>query len=322
MVNKKSVLAFATVFAFAFSPVTVKATPAVNTASPNVLIDEFDSAFVVPDQTKPWDYWYKMLIGADSLGYYRLENLNTNVDCNQEVCVRQMTENGIGFARLEIGPQQYPSVENVRIAQISDQRDSFSFSDPHRWLPTVGHPVEYSIRFRASSTYKADASGSAVGNWGFMLFNYSDYYPDQNADVSRDTSAFTRQPENTYLLGFSWTDSQTLNGLLTGLNAVAADKFDFLPAHLSPIRNININDWVNLKMKWEVNLLGIQTVTFYVNNQIASVYVPLFPMPAMGMFLYNDNERFVLGPGGLEPSHVAVPATQYVDLDRVEGRVL
>lgn len=294
----------------------------INTENPNVLVDEFDEPFAVPNPNLPWDYWYKMMISADEQGFWRRENLTQNVDCSVDVCVTQMTESGRGFARLSISPFQFPNDHHVSIAQISDQRDSFSYELPHRWQPTPGHPIEYKVVFRASDAYKADASGTAVGNWGIALFNYADYFADPNANVERENGSFSRHADDYQVLSFTWFDSGNVYGLLPGFYAASTNKLGSVPMHITPIRNVNINDWTEAKIRWETNILNLQLAKFYINGQLVSLFVPPFGMPPLGVFIYNDNERFVLTEEGLRPSHVEIPATQYLDIDKVDIRKL
>lgn len=307
---------------FLLLPGVSQATGMINTASPNVLVDEFNQPFLPPNTHLPWDYWYTMLISADQLGYYRRENLRRPVACNVDVCVTREHERGVKFARLAIYPIRFPIADHVSIAQIGEQRDSFGYGTPHRWLPTVGHPIIYKVRFRASSTYKDDASGSAVGNWGITLFNYADYFADPNADVSRDNSSFSRHTDDYYLLGFTWFDPTNVGGALTGLYAASADKFSAAPGFLYPIRGVNINHWTEAKITWEVDAQGVQTVGYYINNQLISTYQPQFPMPSLAIQIYNDNESFQITATGLAPVHVDIPGKQFIDIDSVDIRQL
>jgi hypothetical protein len=307
---------------FLLLPGVSQATGMINTSSPNILVDEFDQPLVPPNTNLPWDYWYKLLISADAQGYYRRENLQGQIHCNVDVCVTRENEQSLKYARLAINPIQFPTADHVSIAQIGEQRDSFAYGMLHRWLPTVGHPIVYKVRFRASSTYKDDASGSAVGNWGITLFNYADYFTDPNANVSRDDSSFSQHSDDYYLLGFTWFDPNNVGGALTGLYAASADKFSFAPGFLYPVRGFNINDWTEAKITWEVNAQGVQTVGYYINDQLISTYQPQFPMPSLAIEIYNDNESFQFSAGGLTPVHVDIPGEQYIDLDSVDIRQL
>jgi len=282
----------------------------------DILSDDFDNRIGIVDLNKPWDYWYKLLLTADEQGFYRVENLYNDVpDCVQGVCISAEEEDGVSFLRLGVIPNEFGDHKNI--AQISDQRDSFAYGKQHRWFPTPGHPVIFEVVFRTSDNYKADASGTAVGNWGIMLWNGPDYFADPNANVERDNSSFSSHRNDTFLMGFTWTDNQTFGGLVSGLNAVAVDKFALIPYTNIPIRNVNINDWVNAKIVWDVNNLGVQSIIYYINDQLVGTSIPVIPFPSLKIQIYNDNERFELTNEGVKIRDIKVTEPHYLDLDRI-----
>jgi len=312
MLSKRSILSGLAVGVLLLSsPLTTQAL--TNTSSPNVLYDDFDAAFNVPNQSLPWDYWYKTLISADSVGFLKQENLVSDISCNNDVCVTLGSEGSTNFARLALNPEAYPGT--VNIAQLSEQRDAFSYGVAHRWLPTVGHPVTMTTRMRYSSNYKADASGTAVGTSLVELWNAPDYYKDPTVDYTRDNSQFATHTDDIFVMGFSWTDAGTLGGLFKGFKATMVDKVG-LPYYSADLSNVNINDWFVAKMVWSTSILGVQTVSYYINNQLVGFTIPVIPMPALALNIIQDNTQVQLG-AGLVYAHPNPTAPQLLDIDYV-----
>ncbi|MEO6728702.1 MAG: hypothetical protein ABIM99_02150 [Candidatus Dojkabacteria bacterium] len=313
MLNKRSLIAIVVVGVMVLSgPLTTQAL--TNTSSPNVLYDDFDAPFAVPNQSLQWDYWYKTIISADSVGFLKQENLLGNIDCNNDACVTLGSEGSTNFARLALYPETYPGV--VNIAQLSEQRDAFSYGVPHRWLPTVGHPVTMTTRMRFSPNYKADASGTAVGTTLIELWNAPDYYKDPNVDYTRDNSQFGTHTDNTFVMGFSWTDAQTLGGLFKGFKATVVDKIGF-PYYSADLSSVNINDWFTAKTVWSTSILGVQTVSFYINNQLVGLTIPVIPMPALAVNIIQDNTQVTLGSTGFVYVRGNPTSAQLLDIDYV-----
>lgn len=295
----------------------------VNTSSPNVLIDEFHTAIKKPDLSKPWDYWYKVLISADEQGFLRKENLQHNVNCNNAVCVKKGNEGRTKFARLSLYPQQYPGTINM--AGINEQRDAFSYGKPHRWLATHNHPIEMKVRFRASENYKPDGSGGAHGYFGIWMWNAADYWTDPDATDVERVNRWATHRDDTFMAGFFWFEQgnfQAIPGYAKGLLATVAPKTQ-LAASLHPIQNVNMNDWMDGKMRWEVDANGVHKFSYYMNGQFVGERVSPLPFPALTVQIQTLNERFQLGPNGTQVLEYLNPvAPQHLDIDRLEIRQL
>lgn len=287
----------------------------VNKTSPNMVIDNFNDPIGVVDQSKPWDYWYKTLISADAQGFYKQENLQQAIDCNNAVCVTTENQNGDQFARLALNPQVYPG--NVNIAQLSEQRDAFSYDAPHRWYPTTDKPVTMEVRMRFSPNFHADGSVGAIGTSIVELWNAPDYYTDTTADITRDNSGFRTHTENTFVMGFTWTDPATLGGLFKGFKATVADKFGF-PSASFDLSSVNINDWFTGKIVWSIDSLGVQTIAFYVNDVLVGTTVPAIPMPPLTVNVIQDNAQVTFGPGGIVYVRANPTTSQFLDLDYIK----
>jgi len=301
------------VFTLAGAPTLVHAT-ITNTTSPNAIFDDFSDPLPSPNTSLPWDYWYEDLVSADSVGYLKQENIGGSLTCNNAVCVTNETEGTTKLLRMALYPEVYPGTFNL--AQIGDNRDGFSYNIPHRWLPTVNHPVVMQARFRASSNYNIDGSGGAKGTFGFWLQNdANELTAAAQANPSRDGS-FNDHSDNLYSMGFNWADENTLGGLFKGFKATAVDKLVYTGPLLSTqITGVNINDWTDLKLVWSVNILGVQSVTYYVNNsQVAYAALPL-PAPSMSVIAWSDNEEPQLGASGIVYTYANPTSQQNFDID-------
>lgn len=293
-----------------------------NTTSPNRVFDDFDNKPQKPDTTLPWDYWYMLLISADELGFYRQENLQHEITRNNAVCItHEVDEKGEKFLRFTLLPQDFPG--KINIAQINEQRDSFAYGLTHRWLPTAGHPVVFTVRFRASENYQVDGSGGAIGSFGMYLWNAPDYKTDPNANIERE-DLWATHPDDTFLMGFLWNDERTLQAIpefLKGMNAVAAVQTQ-QNYFVTPIRNVEINKWVNARIVWEVDEAGTQTVSHYINDQLLRTFSPSILYPSLTLQIHNDNERFQMGPNGFYAEYPNPTAPQHFELDEVEVKQL
>src|SRR5258708_17668132 len=138
----------------------------VNKTNPNMILDQFKSLTYNPSTTLPWDYWWVTLENNDVNGFTRAENVPCSVD--NSICVKAMNDGDTTFARLSETHQQYPG--GFVLAELSAERDGFTYGQTHRWLPTVGHPVVFSEKVRWGANYQADGSGT-VGSSGVYLWN-------------------------------------------------------------------------------------------------------------------------------------------------------
>ncbi len=310
----KHKLLVALVFLLALAIMPSQAFALVNTTSPNVLFEDFNTGTVKkPDQGLPWDYWYKTLISNDELGFYKQENLQSNIQCNNDACVTTEDEDDVHFERLALYPNEFLG---INIAQLSEQRDAYAYGVPHRWFPTYGHPVTYTTRMRFSPNFHADGTGGAVGTIVTQLWNAPDDYTDPENDHSRDDSTFFTHYEDFYTMGFSWTDEFSVGGFIRGLNIIVADGSP-APAYLVPLHNVDINNWFDAKIVWAADLLGNQTATFYINDQQVGFTALAVPMPSLELLMIHDNERAQFGPGGLVFTPINPPTPQFWEIDNV-----
>ena len=276
--------------------------------------EKFNHSIGVVDQSEPWDYWYETLISADAQGFYKQENLDQDLECNNAVCITTEKDGSDHFARLALNPQEFPG--NVNIAQLSEQRDAFSYDAPHRWFPTTDNPVTMETRMRFSPNFHADGTGGAIGTTIVELWNAPDYYTDPTADISRDNSGFRTHFENTFVMGFTWTDPATLGGLFKGFKATVSDKTG-LPSASYDLSGVNINDWFTGKIVWSVDNVGVQTISFYIDDVLVGSTVPAIPMPPLTVNVIQDNAQVTFGPGGIVYVRANPTESQYLDLDYI-----
>ncbi len=312
---KKSILSLL-IAAAVFVSLPHLAKAIINTTNPNVISDNFSNGVKKPDTSLPWDYWYVVLDSADEQGFLRLENIQNTIHTNNAVSLTLGEENDTKYARMSLYPEEFPGVYpgNFNLVQISDQRDGFTYDVPHRWLPTVGHPVTMTTRFRASANYHIDGSGGAVGTFGVWLQNNPNELTEEaKANPSRIDS-FIDHGDNFFAFGFNWSDQYTLSGFFRGFKATVVDKYSFAPIS-TDITNVNINDWVNAKTIWSVDESGTQTVTFFINDQQIASYPLSIPMPSLAIVSWADNEEPQFGPNGLIITYANPTAQQNFDLD-------
>lgn len=274
--------------------------------------DKFKDPIGVVDTSKPWDYWYETLISADSQGFYKQENIGQSLECNNAACITQHKIKGDEFVRLALNPQQYPG--NVNIAQLSEQRDAFSYDSQHPWFPTTDHPVTMETKMRFSPNFHADGTGGAIGTTIVELWNAPDYYLDPTANISRDNSGFRTHFENTFVMGFTWTDPATLGGLFKGFKATVTNQ-PGLPTASFDLSNVNINDWFTGKIVWSVDNVGAQTIKFYIDNVLVGQNSPTIPFPPLTVNFIQDNAQVTVGPTGIVYVRANPTASQYLDID-------
>jgi hypothetical protein len=314
MINKKVIFSFLFVATLAVLPLQVYAN-LVDTSNPNVVSDDFHNGVKKQDLNKPWDEWYFILDSADAQGFLRMENIQNTIHSNNDVALRVQNNNGDKFLRMSLYPEQYPGTFNI--VQGSDQRDGFTYNVAHRWLPTVGHPVTVTSRFRASDNYHTDGGGGAVGTFGVWLQNNPDELTEAaKQNPSRDDS-FIDHHDNFFAFGFNWSDQYTLGGFFRGLKATLIDQSSLAPITVDVPTTVNINDWVTAKTVWSVNESGVQTITYYINDQQITQQTLAVPMPALSIVYWIDNEEPQFGPSGIIYQYANPVSDQNFDMDSI-----
>ena len=304
-----------TLFAFVIGAVMLSLIPSSAYATTNSVSDDFQNNVKKPDLSLPWDLWYVILDSADSHGFLRLENLQNPVRSNNAVSLTKESDGSIKYARMTMRPQQYPGFFNT--VQLSDQRDGFTYNAQHRWLPTVNHPITMRTRLRASSNYNADGSGGAIGTFGTWLQNNPNELSAAAQANPERIDEFTSHNDNFFAIGFNWTDPVALNGYFKGFKTMVIDKYS-TALTTTDLPTVNLHDWVNTKAVWSVNEAGVQTVTFFINDQQVASNVLDIPMPALSIATWIDDEQPQFDAnGGIIFNYGNPTAQQNVDIDSI-----
>lgn len=273
----------------------------VSAGSP-LLSERFDGAF---DET-----WF-FLNFEDDDGVF---GKHPGIQCGVDACASLEAEGSEGFLRVSVKPSVTEGIyTNTDVSEV--ELGLPTSIESGTWNPTPAHPVVLEARVRWSDAYNADGSGSAVGTSGLILWN---------------SAVGPEGPSPEYdQMGFTWVTKRAFYGLLSGLNATTV--INFVPAMVSrPLQPVNINEWVDLKLVWSTNFLGLQLVRYYVNGSIIGIHLLPVPLRDLSVEIWNDNQEPTVTLGGLlkDPGQISYttkypsPTTQQsFEVDEVTVRL-
>jgi len=279
----------------------LSATPVSATALFNSTLhyDDFAHLYLKPNPHAGW--WINNFLGGS-----RFEDWCSP---GHQSCVSRVEENEERFARLTFSPSVEASNSFVEAA-VSELRTYVVSGPTGIWSPSVGHPITVEAEVRWSEGYEKDASGDAVGTSGFWLWN-SPYSP-QNPNAISEESA----------IGFTWTGKGTAFGLLEGLRAVVV--YNSLPIAIDvPVLplDLDINNWNTYKIVWSVNVLGLQTVEFYINNSLVGIHALPVAFAPLSINIWNDNQFVQYDANGLNITYKNPVRDQSIDINSISIRV-
>lgn len=257
---KKFIIAILALFSFAFFLTVPRLAQAANSIfSGSLVFDDFDFLHLRPN---PQAYWY-ILNWGDGQVFSDFYGPSSSVTAENE--------GEITFARLAIHPDATPG--DYSNAEIAERNTGSASQEPGQWSPDFNHPVVFENRVRWSPQYKADASGSAVGTNGIWLWNSPIV-----GEVYGPTKAF----------GFNWSMSGTGFNLV-GLSATVVRGTIPVVVYRQQITNVDMNDWVDLKVVWSRHTFETEKLEFYVNNSLIGISIT----PSLGKLTvetWNDNQ--------------------------------
>jgi len=187
--------------------------------------------------------------------------------------------------KVTVNPSQNPGhYINTDITQIDLGAPSRNVGP---YTPSKGHAIVMEARVKWSSNYDLHGRGDAQGTSGIVLWNpdLTEPYGDPGPEYDQ--------------IGFVWASKDVLNGIISGFTGTSF--INQVPVGISKplLHNVNINDWITVKMVWAENLLGIQTVTYYVNGHLLGVHILPVKLKNLALEIWNDNGEPYLCLGGL-----------------------
>jgi len=310
------------------SPLGIVHAETVNLTHPNLLLDNFSSftygtpgwmdftggpsnfAFLANTST-----WWTTLNDGNAYRFYnvpcsKVTRPDNTVIGSGDQCLINVTNEDGHFMRFNLNPR-IPEDNGYDDIALTDQADGFSYNQPHRWLPTVGHPVVFDTTMRWADVYKADGSGGFIGSSGVYLWN---------APVDYAGGSF----HGVRALGFDLFSNHSSAGDpgVVGFGASVDSTPEpptgaYTPDMLQKFRDtsVNVNEWNHLRMEWSVDESGTQSVKFSVNGKVIGQTTLAQAFPSLEIEFWNDN--YVLlpaGGGAFYPGFEPVPATQNVDV--------
>lgn len=285
--------------AVVFTPllmISMLAKPSFATAvvTPSSVYDDFEEILLKPEADAYW--WIINWFGDNTLPDGRVEDY-----CSNYSCVLADAQGNNDFANLAL----YPNiVEGYYVnAEISEERTGYAYGDPAGWMPTWRHPVIVEARVKWDGDFNQDGSGDAIGTNGVWLWNSP---PDLASGEFKPMVS----------MGFSWNndDSAIAKGLAATVMRLG------LPVGIrKPLFNVDMDDWVTLKMKWERDLLGTQTVHFWINGcWIGSELLQIPITEPLSFTIWHDNQTYGLLNTTFEsPSVEQNFLVDYVDIQQL-----
>jgi hypothetical protein len=254
-------------------------------------------------------YWWIDGQGVDKDG--NPARVRDNQACKQQTCVKIMQDSSVNdFVRLEGVPTTTLEYVNANLAEEVDGADTdpayMGQVYPGDWNPSVGQPVVVEARVRFGENFNKDGTGGANGTTGIWLWNnpFSIQAPNQNA--AHDG------------IGFSWAsaDSEVAQGLI--MNVVKGE----FPVFFQPVTaDIDINDWNTYKFIWSEDIVGNQSVSFYINGEHqadAQMYAGFTTVENMAFEFWLDNLAFKPSQYPNFIQKTAVTEERHVDMDYVK----
>lgn len=223
--------------------------------------------------------------------YNGVLSVNPGVECGTDACAELVTEGSDQFMRLSINTSADGGIyTNTDVSEVELGLPTSIHSG--QWTAEYNRPVTMEARVRWNEAYNFNGSGDAVGTNGVILWNSA---------IGADGPSMEYNQ-----IGFSWITQDAFFGLLSGLRATTI--FNSLPIGFAqPLQPVNINDWVNLKLVWYENILGIQYVKYYVNNNLISVQILPVNYHNLSVEMWNDNQEPQITLQGLLNSGGGVP---------------
>ncbi len=228
--------------------------------------DDFDEVLLKPDPKANW--WIRN--HADN-------SIMEEQLCGDDSCIQVQQEDGTSFAEFVLFPDQQPG--DYTNAEMAELQSGYAYGEEGNWLPNVGQPVILEARVRWRGDFRQDGSGRAVGTSGIWLWN---------SPLEYATMTF----HSPIALGFSWVSdgssmAQGLNGVVMVQNIPVVVK--------KPAFDINMGEWVTVKIEWAKDASGQQRVDFWINDQ--SIGGDTLPIPideALSLEVWHDNQAYKL----------------------------
>ena len=87
-----------------------------------------------------------------------------------------------------------------------------------------------------------------------------------------------------------------------------------------PLLPVDIHQWMNVSMVWSANLLGIQTVAYYLEGNLLGLHLLPVPLQGLSLEIWTDNQEpyLCVGSANLLCYNFPNPVqTQSLEIDQV-----
>ena len=228
--------------------------------------DDFDQILLKPDPEAHW--WIRN--HADNM--IAEEQL-----CGNDSCIQAQQTDAVSFAEFTLFPDAEPG--DYTNAEIAELQSGYAYGQAGNWLPEVGQPIILEARVSWRGDFHQDGSGRAVGTSGVWLWNSPPDYANMTF-------------HSLFALGFSWaSDDCTVGQGLAGVIMVQN-----IPVVIEkPSFEVDMQDWVDLRIEWQKDSGGQQRVEFWINGRF--VGADIVPMPidqALSLEIWHDNQAYKL----------------------------
>lgn len=267
MSTRKRIVQLCTILFAPLLILSLLAKPSFATAvvTPTSVYDDFEEILLKPDTDA---YWWILNWGDDQ----RVEG-----SCGDASCILEGADgSGIDFADLVLYPDTTPGYYTN--AEIAELPSGYAYGQEAKWKPTLCKDVVLEARVRWVGDFHQNGSGDAIGTSGIWLWNSPPDLPNN-----------TFQP--TKAMGFSWnTDAAAFAKGLAGTVVRQT-----IPVGIrKPLFNVNMNEWVDLKMVWDQNLVT-QDVSFWINDRYIGTEILQIPFTeALSVEIWHDNQAYGL----------------------------
>lgn len=201
--------------------------------------------------------------------------------CRTDACASFETQGQRTFGQFTVNNSSNPGFyQNAATSQV--QVPGEANQGPYNVI--YGHPITLEAKIKWSNNYDLYGQSDAQGTSGIVLWNGAVGEAGQTPDYDQ--------------IGFGWNSVDVIGGLIAGFNA--ASFVDLSPVGVSwPSVPTNINEWTKVKMIWSENASGVQSVTYYADDQFLGVHELPVKLEGLSLEIWNDNQEPIFCEEGI-----------------------
>lgn len=223
--------------------------------------------------------------------------------CGTDACASFGIQGQKTYGKFTVNPSDNPGFyQNTATSQVAvGQSDTPADAGP--LSVSYGHPITLEAKIKWSANYTA-TGGTARGTSGLILWNGAVTDTGQTPDYDQ--------------LGFTWASPNVAGGIFAGFTAGSV--VDLNPTGINyPAAPLDIDSWFKVRMIWSQDSNGVQSVSYYADEQYLGTDVLPAQLHGLSLEIWNDNQEPVFCDEGLCNNFATLDAPQsfYVDYVKI-----